>query len=152
MIETGNGGDLVFQGGDLSLISEVYNQPYLARFGGNKEASTDDAFNAGDERGDYWGNVLLLSGTPNEQFNSKFEKALNEIELSSSGRIKLERIANEDLNYLESFSEHESTLIIPTVDKVRLKDNIFKGQNKDFSYIWSEAKDEIIDDNASYIN
>ena len=151
--ETGSGGDLVFEGGDIKLTSEIYNQPYLARFGGNKEASTSDEFSDGQERGDYWANELLLSGSSNEQFNSKFEKALNELPLSSAGRIKLERIAGEDLDYLEGFAEHESTLVIPTVDKIRLKDSIYKGDNESFSYIWDEAKDEILDnDNTTDIS
>jgi len=144
--ETGSGGDLVFEGGDIQLTSEIYNQPYLARFGGNTEASTDDEFSDGQERGDYWANELLLSNCPNEQFNSKFEKALNEIPLSSSGRIKLERIAGEDLDYLDGFADHKSSLVIPTMDKVRLKDTVYKGDNTSFSYIWDDAQDEILDD------
>jgi len=60
LMETGSGGDLVFEGGDIKLTAEVYNQPYLGRFGGNKEASSDDQFEEDEERGDYWANPLLL--------------------------------------------------------------------------------------------
>jgi hypothetical protein len=144
--ETGSGGDLVFAGGDIKLTAELYNQPYLGRFGGNKEASTTDQFEDGEERGDYWANPLLLADEPNCQFNSKFEKALNEIELSSSGRIKLERVAGEDLDYLDGFADHESEVSITTVDRVKLTDKISQGNNKGFSYIWDEAKDEVIED------
>jgi hypothetical protein len=143
--ENGSGGDLVFSGGDIKLTSELYNQPYLARFGGNREASTTDQFADDEERGDYWANGLLLTDEPNIQFNSKFEKALSEIELSSSGRIKLERMAGEDLEYLEGFADHESVLSIESVDRVKLEDKISKG-GKNFSYIWDEAKDEVIED------
>lgn len=147
--ETGSGGDLVYEGGDLRLTAGVYNQPYLARFGGNREASTEDQFEEGEEKGDYWANSLLLADEPNVQFNSKFEKALSEIELSSSGRIKLERIASEDLDYLEGFADHESEVTIATVDRIRLKDKISQGNNKKFSYIWDEAKDEVLEDDNS---
>jgi hypothetical protein len=151
--ETGSGGDLVFEGGDIKLTAEVYNQPYLGRFSGNKEASTGDQFEEDEERGDYWANSLLLANEPNCQFNSKFEKSLGEIELSSFGRIKLEREANEDLNYLEGFADHETTLIIISVDRIRLTDKITQGNNRSFSYMWDEAKDEVTeDDNTADIN
>lgn len=143
-IETGSGGDLVFENGDIQLISETYNQPYLSHFGGNVENSTTDEFSNEDEHGDFWANQLLLSDTPNEQLNSKFQKSLNEIELSSSGRIKLERVALSDLEYLEGFSDVESTVTIQSVDKIRLEDTLNKGTNDSFSYIWNESKDEVI--------
>jgi len=145
-METGSGGDLVFEGGDIKLTAEVYNQPYLGRFGGNKEASSDDQFEEDEERGDYWANPLLLADEPNCQFKSRFEKSLSEIELSSSGRIKLERIANEDLSYLDGFADHESEVRITTVDRIKLTDRISQGNNKNFSYMWDEAKDEVIED------
>ena len=143
-IETGGGGDLVFENGDIQLISETYNQPYLAHFGGNTENSTTDEFAKEDEHGDFWGNALLLNDLPNEQLNSKFQKSLNEIELSSSGRIKLERIANDDLAYLEGFADTESKVTIQTVDRIKLEDKLSKGGNDSFSYIWNESKDEVI--------
>lgn len=151
IVETGNGGDLLFEGGDIRTIAEVYNQPYLAHFGGNKEASSNDNFSDNEERKDWWANDLFLSDKGSEQLNSKFERALSTIELSSSGRLKLERIADEDLNYLEGFSEHESSLIISGVDRVKLFDTLHQGDNTDFAYMWDEAKDEIIDDNNSDI-
>lgn len=144
LVENGNGGDLVFKGGDIQLTSEVYNQPYLARFGGNTENSTSDEFATGEQRGDYWANELFLAGKENEQLNSKFQKSLNEIELSSSGRIKLQNIAKQDLNYMNGFSNKETTLIISGVDRVQLTDKINQGYNDAFSYIWTEAKDEIL--------
>ena len=146
LIETGDGGDLVFQNGDIKLTSEVYNQPYLAHFGGNIENSTTDEFSEEDEHGDYWGNSILLNDNPNEQFNSKFQKGLNEIELSSSGRLKLERIALADLDYLEGFSDIQSTVTITSADKIKLYDKLTKGNNDSFSYIWNESKDEIIEE------
>jgi hypothetical protein len=151
--ETGSGGDLYFEGGDVQLTSEIYNQPYLAHFGGNKQASTSDQLLDGEERLDYWANNLLLGTRGNEQFSSKFEKSLNEIELSSSGRIKLERVASADLDYLDGFAEHKTNLTIETADRVKLIDNVVKYDNKKFSYIWDNAKDEILeDDNSTNIN
>ena len=63
-----------------------------------------------------------------------------------------ERIANEDLNYLDGLSTHESEVVIESVDRIKLIDSITNKDNTKFSYIWNEAKDEIIDDNSTYIN
>jgi hypothetical protein len=136
LVETGNGGDFLFENGDIQLVSEVYNQPYLAHFGGNKETpqfSNEDV--------EFWGNELLPQ---NEQFTSEFEKSLGQVALSSSGRIKLELIASEDLGYLSGFADSTSTLKITGVDKISLQDEIVKENNDNFSYIWTEEKDEII--------
>lgn len=143
LIENGNGGDMVFDNGDIQLISEVYQQPYLAHFGGNKEMSTGDIVENEGYNNDWWGNSLL-SEQPNCQLNSAFEKALDETPLSSSGRITLERIASEDLDYLSGFAESQSSVVITDVDKIRLTDNIAKENNVNFSYIWDSFKDEIL--------
>ena len=151
IIESKSGGDLVFEGGDLRLTSEIYNQPYLGRFGGNKNASTSDQVLENEQRQDYWGNLLLLENRVNEQFNSKFEKALNEVELSSSGRVKLERIASDDMDYLEGFAEVDTSLSIESADRVKLTDAVTVGDNTNFTYIWDNAKDEILEDgNSTY--
>jgi hypothetical protein len=141
IIETGSGGDLVFEDGDISLTSEVFNQPYLSHFGGNKEALTSD-YTIGEERKDYWANTLILQD--NERFDSEFEKMLNSTELSSSGRLKLEQAAKNDLIYLDGFSDKTSSVNITGSDKILLTETLTKGNNNSFTYIWGEAKDEII--------
>lgn len=142
IIETGDGGDFVFDNGDLLLTSEVYNQPYLAHFGGNIKAVNSE-FQDGEKRLDWWGNAYLQS---NEQLNSTFEKTLQQTELSSSGRIKIEEAAKVDLSYLEGFANAESSVSITGVDKVKLQDKINNENVTNYSYIWSEAKDEIVND------
>lgn len=143
LIENSNGGDMVFENGDIQLISEVYQQPYLSHFGGNKEMSTGDIVENEGSNNDWWGNSLLTE-QPNCQLNSSFEKALAETPLSSSGRITLERIASEDLEYLSGFAESQSSVVITNVDKIKLTDNIAKENSVNFSYIWDSFKDEIL--------
>jgi glycosyltransferase involved in cell wall biosynthesis len=96
----------------------------------------------GVERQDYWANELFLP--ENERLDSRFEKALHETELSSGGRIKIERAAVEDLEYFANFADSDSAVTIPGVDKVLLSETFQEGQNKAFQYIWQEAKDEIL--------
>lgn len=140
IIETGSGGDLVFENGDIRTTSEVYNQPYLAHFGGNKEAVSTD-YSEGQPREDYFLNPFLQE---NERFNSTFEKTLLNTPLNSAGRLKLEQAAEEDLGYLSGFAQTESDVSITGIDKVELSDKIVS-QNENFSYIWNDAKDEIIE-------
>jgi hypothetical protein len=139
IIETYSGGDLVFSNGDLRLTSEVYNQPYLAHFGGNKEQTADE-YSENLPREDYWANQLLLP--PNERLDSLFERSLLENEISSSGRLRMEEAAKTDLIYLEGFAETESEVIIEGVDKIRLSDKINNENIGKFMYIWNEAKNE----------
>lgn len=139
IIENGNGGDLVFANGDIETTSEVYNQPYLAHFGGNKDVSEDNGLHV-----DFWGNTLLLPN--NEQFISEFERAINTIPLSSSGRVKLETAAKKDLEYLSGFATTNTVVSITGVDKIKLMNKIMQGNNKNFAYIWDTAKDQILEE------
>lgn len=141
IIETGSGGDVVFENGDLVLGSEVYNQPYLAHFGGNKEGISDE-YIEGKPRNDFWGNTIIQD---KECFDSRFERALTQNEISSSGIKKIEQAAIDDMAYLEGFAETESTVVSKTIDRVDLHDKISSQNNVEFSYIWNEAKDEVIE-------
>ena len=48
LFETGNGGDYNFTGKDLAVVNGTENMPYIAMFGGNIEASTQN--NIGEEQ------------------------------------------------------------------------------------------------------
>lgn len=143
IVDNGNGGDLVFANGDIQLTSEVYNQPYLARFGGNLKNSTTDEFKQGEIHGDWWANALFLQGNPNEQLNSKFEQQLDKVAYDLKGRKILEAVAIEDLAYLKGFAKVDTTLSLPKLDKIQLNDNVTNDNNVNFSYIWNDAKSEI---------
>ena len=100
IVEGGSGGDIVIQGNDLALVYGIENQPYLASFGGNIEADTISNI-AGDISEDYWGNALLIPNNPNAQFNSKLERTLRLVPLTSAGRTKIINAITQDLQYLK---------------------------------------------------
>lgn len=100
IVEGGIGGDIVIQGNDLALVYGIENQPYLASFGGNIEADTISNI-AVDISEDYWGNALLIPNNPNAQFNSKLERTLRLVPLTSSGRTKIINAITQDLQYLK---------------------------------------------------
>ena len=96
IFENGSGGDLNLKNDDIETISGLMNQVYLALFGGNLEQNTSDDLSELEERNDWWGNSLLKK---ENQFNSNFERTLRTIPLNSSGLIKIENAAKEDLKY-----------------------------------------------------
>ena len=55
LIETGSGGDIVFNGIDVEVIDGFENMPYLGIYGGNIEQNTKE-FLPAEQRFDFWAN------------------------------------------------------------------------------------------------
>ena len=142
IIETGNGGDLAKNGNDLALVFSFENMPYLAMFGGNKEAVTRPRLPT-EQAFDWFGNSLFFINDQSIQFNSLTEKALDEIPLTSSGRILIENEIKKDLQFMQAFAEITVKTSIPATDtlliniKIQEPDNL---QAREFIYIWQQGK------------
>ncbi|MBP6659710.1 MAG: hypothetical protein KA174_03465 [Chitinophagales bacterium] len=142
VIETGNGGDLIKNGNDLALVYSFENMPYLAMFGGNKEAVTRPRL-ATEQAFDWFGNSLFFPNDESLQFNSLTEKALDTIPLTSAGRILIENEIKKDLQFMQPFAEITVKTSIPQTDtlliniKIQEPDNL---QAKEFIYIWQQGK------------
>lgn len=119
LVETGNGGDFRINGNDLLTIQGWGNMPYLALFGGNPEAVTKKKLST-EQNKDWWGNNLLMPQDQSIQFNSLTERALMEVPLTSSGRIRLEAIVKEDLAFMSAFADVSVSVTIESDDKVRI--------------------------------
>ena len=144
--ETGNGGDLNLVNGDLSITEGITNQPYLAHFGGNIEASTTGEEKEGVERFDWFGNSFFPN-EPDAQINSELERGLANNELSSKGRIELERLASLDLEYLSPIADIESEVSIESDDKVIISDKLIQPSDEsENSFIWDATKNELIEE------
>lgn len=99
IFETGAGGDYMFNGNDLEVVNGTENMPYLAMFGGNVEASTQN--NVVEEQSqDYWGNTLLMNANQPIQFNSIVERTLKNTPLTSAGRAIIENAIISDLQFI----------------------------------------------------
>lgn len=146
VIETGNGGDLVKGTKDLEVISGLGNMVYLALFGGNVKASTPLKRLPSEQGFDWWGNVLMFPNEPNLQFNSLTERTLNNVALTSSGRVRIEQAALKDLEFMKPFAEVTASVSIPETDKVMIEvqlrepDNL---QEQEFTFIWDASKNEL---------
>ena len=64
LYETGNGGDLLLQNKDIELVNPLYQQVYVALFGGNIQAITKGDEIEGQIREDWWGNSLFFQEQP----------------------------------------------------------------------------------------
>lgn len=141
--ENGNGGDT-----EYNYTGALFNMVYLALFGGNPEAATTGDEIETEQRFDFWANSTLFENAPEIQFNSTTENLLNNIQLSSSGRIEIERAVKLDLDFMSNFAEVEVEVTIVTVDRVSI--NIFLKklanlEEKEFQFIWDSTQSEIIE-------
>lgn len=120
VLETLNGGDLQVQGRDLVMIDGLENQVYLALFGGNVGFPSKNLIDT-EESFDWWGNNLLMPSNQSIQFNSLFEKKLQTVALTSSGRVELEAAAKADLAFLKDFVTVTVSITIISDDRIQLK-------------------------------
>lgn len=118
--ETLDGGDAVLLGDDLQMVDQLSNQAYLALFGGNVEESTPSVVDTDNriERFDFWGNALFHPDQPEFQFNSDFERSLDQIPLNTEGIQQLEQIALRDLAFLNEFGVVTVNISVQSVNRI----------------------------------
>ena len=141
--ESGSGGEWNLVSDDLETISGLTNQVYLALFGGNIEQSTSEDLDQLDQRADWWGNSLL---NIEQQFNSSFERLINEIALTGEGLSKLEDAAKDDLKYLEKYAVINVSASVPSLGRLELVINLQEPDNIStrLKFIWDGTKNEVI--------
>jgi len=149
VIETGNGGDITKNGSDLAMVFSFENMPYLALFGGNVEAVTQQKRLESEQAFDFWGNSLLFINDTSIQFNSLTEKTLQETPLTSSGRLIIENAIKADLEFMAPFAEVTVVTEIVATDQINIGIGIKKPDNleeKRFIYIWENGKLLLLDE------
>jgi hypothetical protein len=145
LIETGNGGDLVLNGNDISLIGGWQNMIYLAMFGGNVEENTGER--ASEQLVEsYWANELLWPNESEKQFNSSTERTLQNTPLNEHGRRQIEDAVTSDLNFISDFANYRVEVEIVQQKEVRI--NIFVTEpdvqeEKEFQFIWNSLEQEL---------
>jgi len=147
LYENGSGGEMKVMNNDLVLSETLYNQIYLALFGGNVEASTKGNELTNEERFDYWANQLFHRQRKGRQFNSITEKTLFNIVLNSSGRNEILRAIQKDLSFLNSIVDNEITVSIISKNRVEISIIMRKLSNledKTLQIIWDNSINEVI--------
>lgn len=147
LVERGDGGDLVLPDGanDFVTIEGLQNMVYLALFGGNIAGSTKDVV-PGEQSKDWWGNRTFLEENPQQQLNSLTETTLNEIALTSQGRLVLEQSVLSDLEFMTSFAEVSALVSFIGVDRVSIMVTLIQPDNRgesSFTFIWDATRLEL---------
>jgi hypothetical protein len=146
VIETGNGGDLVKNPKDLSVIDGFQNMPYLAMFGGSPGFPTPVDRPENSQAFDWWGNSLLLNDNQSVQFNSLTEEILTKVALNSSGAARIEQAIKDDLDFMTEFANVDVSVSIISDDKVAIGIVLIEPdneQNKAFIFIWDATNEEL---------
>lgn len=146
IVETNNGGDLVKNPKDLSVINGFQNMPYLALFGGNKDASTPLTRVKNEQAFDWWANSLLFTNDTSVQMNSETERALDNVALNSFGRGLIEKAVKKDLEFMKPFANVSVTVSIIGIDRILIGIKIIRLDNLEqraFVYIWDATNKEL---------
>jgi len=147
LFETGSGGDFAIVNNDLLMGESLYQQIYLALFGGNIQASTKPSYLESEERFDYWGNSLIWKDVKTKQFNSETERTLGNVALNSSGRLSILQAVNNDLDYLKGVVDFTVEVGIESVSRISITVNFREKtnqQDKVLQMVWNNSKNEVI--------
>ena len=147
LFESGASGDFTILNDDLLMGESLYQQIYLALFGGNIEASTKDVYLISEERFDYWGNSLIWKKEKAVQFNSETERTIQNTALNSTGRLNIIQAVNVDLEYLKSVIDYTVDVQILKHDNLRISVSFSQKSNqqdKILQMLYDNAKKEVI--------
>lgn len=147
IFESGDGGELIILNDDLLTGEALFNQVYLALFGGNYEQKTKINYIYGEERFDWWGNSLIFNQEPKKQFNSVTEKKLNEIVLNANGRLILIQTITDDLLFLSDLLNYKVDVLFFEINKIKIIVNFtskLNQENRVLILIYNNAKNELI--------
>ena len=131
------------------MAEALYQQVYLALFGGNVEDDTRRKYTESEERFDYWGNSLVWNEKVTRQFNSKTERALLNNPINSSGRLAIIQAVTEDLRYLTSLLTYSVDVSILGINSLKITVNFTSKtnqENKVLQLVYDNAKNELIID------
>jgi hypothetical protein len=119
IFETGNGGDIIKTSNNLETTEALFNQIYLAWFGGNLND-------------DFW---LIES-----ESNGNLETLLNNVALTPQGLKDIQVQAKNDLLFLED--EVNISIAVEGLDRLKI---IAEINQKTFTFVWDATKSELIE-------
>lgn len=147
LFESGSGGDFAIVNNDLLMGESLYQQIFLALFGGNVEGSTKSSYLETEDRFDYWGNSLVWNEVKTKQFNSETERTIRNTALNSSGRMSILRAVNDDLAYLKGIVDFKVEIELLNSSRIKITVTFSKKSNqqdKVLQMVYDNAKNEII--------
>lgn len=146
IFEDGNGGQLVLRNNEIVQTRSLATLAYLLMFGGNVEAETEKENAPGELKFDWWGND---PAKPSDTWiNSRTEKVLRGIEISSSSRFTIEEAVKSDVKSLEQFGEVEVEVSFVSMSRVKIVITISEPSVKNdtsLTLVWDASRSEIIE-------
>ncbi|MCH9621005.1 MAG: hypothetical protein S4CHLAM20_04190 [Chlamydiia bacterium] len=149
--ESGEGGELVLNETDLGTTNSLFNQVYIAWFGGNVADYDRDSeeFQKGEQRKGYWQNEAFFSDDNEDaKMVSRIEYMLANTALTSQGIFDLQREALDDLDFLSKTAEVSVEINLIEVDKISiiaiLKEKKIQNEQR-FKFIWDSTQSELIE-------
>ena len=142
--DNGTRGDFAIINGKIRTDLTLHTIVYISLYGGNTQADTPiQRRPEGVENKDWFGNLFFVQ-EPENQFNSKFERALNEVALYTGNLKQYEQAAIEDLQWLidkKIAKSVDATATIPGAQKLRIDIDIIKPDNIEerYSFIWDST-------------
>lgn len=136
-------GDFVIDvTGEFATDLTLHTPIYISLFGGNTQADTPAQKRpSGTINLDWWGNVFDRT---NPVFNTKFERALNEIPIMSGNLRLFVLAAEQDLQWLvdEGIAKSISASVrIAEAQKIVVEIDVIQPENQSekFTYLWDQS-------------
>lgn len=146
--EDGNGGQTIQRNNEIVQTRGLGILAYLEMFGGNVEAETQKENNPGELHLDWWGNDSNLNS--DTWINSRTEKVLRGIELSSSSIYTIKSAIQYDLKNLERYGKITINVTLPSLNTVKIDITIEEPSKKTeqrLTIVWNATRNEIIEKN-----
>jgi len=148
LFEDGNGGQLVLRNNEILQTRSLATLAYILMFGGNVNASTQKENAPGELKYDWWGNDPNL---PSETWiNSKTEKTLRGIELTSSTRFTIQQAVQDDIASLSQYGETSVDVSFVSLNRVKIVITISEPSivnDSRLTLVWDATRNEIIEKN-----
>lgn len=147
LFELGSGGDFAIVNDDLLMGESLFQQIFLALFGGNIEESTKQFYLETEERFDYWGNTLLWNDVKTKQFNSETERTLRNVAVNSSGRIAVLQAVELDIAYLKTVANIVPDVQILSRSEIKITIVLSEKSNQQdklLQFVYNNASGEVI--------
>lgn len=148
LFEDGNGGQLVLRNNEIVQTRSLATLAYILMFGGNIESETQKENSPGELKFDWWGN------DPNKPsstwINSRTERVLRGVDISSSSRFTIQRAVESDVKSLNKYGEVSVIVSFVSLNKISIEITIsepnIKKDNR-LTLVWDATRNEIIEKN-----
>jgi phage gp46-like protein len=137
IIENGNGGSIVLNGGKIETTASVWTDVYIALFGGNVGEQTTTKVKK--ENNDWWGNDRLAGSY--SWTNSQTETMLRGMTLTIPNKAKLKTTIETDLKKLKDLGNFNVDVNYTGLNRVEI---IIKTQNEAKTFVYDKFTNSII--------